>query len=171
MFQFDYIRPAAVDEACAALADGGKASRVIAGGTDLMVQIHEKDKRWKDLDQVVDITGLAGELRYVRDEGERIAIGALATHTDLECSQVIRQYLPCLSQACATVGSTQIRNRGTIGGSIWRTPRWRSRGPAAAGSCPWPVSTGTRARWIWLPASWSGASGSPSSPRAPARPL
>ena len=118
MFQFDYIRPAAVDEACAALADGGKASRVIAGGTDLMVQIHEKDKRWKDLDQVVDITGLAGELRYVRDEGERIAIGALATHTDLECSQVIRQYLPCLSQACATVGSTQIRNRGTIGGSI-----------------------------------------------------
>ena len=53
MFQFDYIRPAAVDEACAALADGGKASRVIAGGTDLMVQMHERDKRWKDLDQVV----------------------------------------------------------------------------------------------------------------------
>lgn len=50
MFQFDYIRPATVDEACAALADGGKASRVIAGGTDLMVQIHERDKRWKDLD-------------------------------------------------------------------------------------------------------------------------
>lgn len=118
MYRFDYIRPETVGAACAALAEEGKVSRAIAGGTDLMVQIHEKDKRWKDLDQVVDLTPLAGELRYVREEGDRIYIGALATHTDLERSEVIQKYLPCLSQACGTVGSPQIRNRGTIGGSI-----------------------------------------------------
>ena len=118
MYQFDYIRPETVKDACAALADSGRVSRAIAGGTDLMVQIHEKDKRWSSLDLVVDITGLEDELRYAREEGDRVFIGALATHTDLERSPVIRQYLPCLSQACATVGSPQIRNRGTIGGSI-----------------------------------------------------
>ena len=54
----------------------------------------------------------------IADEGDRIRVGALATHTEIENSEIIRTYLPYLGAACSTVGSPQIRNMGTIGGSI-----------------------------------------------------
>ena len=117
MFHFDYFRANHIEEVCSFLQQHGDKSRILAGGTDLMVQIHEKDPKWAQLEWVVDISALQKELRYVREEETEVHIGALSTHTDLETSPVIQEYFPLLSAACASVGSPQIRNMGTIGGS------------------------------------------------------
>lgn len=118
MFKYDYYRAATVEEVCEVLARYHGKARIVAGGTDIMVQIREKDKRWKELECLLDLSFLEKELRYIREEGDQIHIGALTTHTDLERSDVIRRWIPFLGKAASTVGSPQIRNRGTIGGSI-----------------------------------------------------
>lgn len=115
MYQFEYLRPASLGEACTMLLETG--SRPIAGGTDLMVQFHEKSRRWADLKYVVDLSGLT-ELRYIRETETTVEIGPLTTHTELNRSPVLRQYAAFLAVAAGTVGSPQIRNLGTIGGSI-----------------------------------------------------
>lgn len=118
MIQYKYHRAASMADVCQQLALHKERIRILAGGTDLLVQIRENDKKWKGLDYVLDISGLRDELRYIREEDNRIRIGVLSTHTDLERSPVIRKLLPFLGTACSTVGSPQIRNMGTIGGSI-----------------------------------------------------
>lgn len=118
MFKYDYYRAATVEEVCEVLVRYHGKARIVAGGTDIMVQIREKDKRWKELECLLDLSFLEKELRYIREEGDQIHIGALTTHTDLERSDVIRRWIPFLGKAASTVGSPQIRNRGTIGGSI-----------------------------------------------------
>lgn len=118
MFQYNYYRANTIEDVCEKLAMYKERIRIIAGGTDIMVQIREKDAKWKGLDYLLDITSLEEQLRGIREEGDTIWIGALSTHTDLEESGIIQKYLPFLGEACATVGSPQIRNRGTIGGSI-----------------------------------------------------
>jgi carbon-monoxide dehydrogenase medium subunit len=57
-------------------------------------------------------------LRYIRDEGSRIAIGALTTHTEIEESDLLKRKAPLLPMAATTIGDVQVRNRGTLGGSI-----------------------------------------------------
>ncbi len=118
MFKYNYYRAETILDVCKQLATYKEKARIIAGGTDLMVQIREQDKKWLGLECLIDITALEQELRYIKEEENNIHIGALATHTDIEESELIRTYLPFLGAASATVGSPQIRNRGTIGGSI-----------------------------------------------------
>ena len=118
MFQFDYIRPNSLEEVTQLLTRYGQRARLIAGGTDLMVQFRERDKRWKEVDYVIDLTALRKELAKITETDDCILIGALNTHADLEQSLLIRNNLPYLSDACSKVGSPQIRNMGTIGGSI-----------------------------------------------------
>ena len=118
MFQYNYERAKTIQEVCETLKKYNGHVGIVAGGTDIMVQIREKDQRWKDMECLLDISYLKKELGYIKEEGQEIHIGALNTHTELENSQIIRKYLPFLSEACSTVGSPQIRNRGTIGGSI-----------------------------------------------------
>ncbi len=118
MFKYDYYRAGTLDEVSEILARHQGKARIVAGGTDIMVQIREKDKRWEDLECLLDLTFLESELRYIREEGNQIHIGALSTHTDLERSEIIKKWIPFLGKAASTVGSPQIRNRGTIGGSI-----------------------------------------------------
>lgn len=117
MKHFDYVRPTTVEQACALLADTAIHSVVVAGGTDLMVQLREKSKRWKDLERVIDLTAIPAMSAIVEEDGG-LFIGALATHTQIEQSPLVAQYLPTLATACAQVGSPQIRNMGTIGGAI-----------------------------------------------------
>lgn len=118
MFQYDYKCAETVEEVCTALNQDRERIRIIAGGTDLMVQIKEKNPKWKEIELLLDITSLEQELRKIADNGNAVYIGALSTHTDIEESDIVKQYLPFLGEACSTVGSTQIRNRGTLGGSI-----------------------------------------------------
>lgn len=87
---------------------------VIAGGTDLVVQWRSSGKFPEG---VIDIFRL-GELGGIRETADSIEIGALATHAGISGSSLIKKYLPSLASACGTVGSAQIRNRGTIGGNV-----------------------------------------------------
>src|SRR5207248_8932957 len=66
---------------------------------------------------LVDI-GRIKDLSYVREAGDRIAIGAMTTHADIAGSQLLRKSSPLLSLAASQIGDTQVRNRGTIGGSL-----------------------------------------------------
>lgn len=118
MFKYNYYRAKSLEEICETLVKYKDKVGIVAGGTDIMVQIREKDKRWQDMECLLDISALEEEMRYIREEGNEIHIGALSTHTDLERSDVVKKYIPFLGKAASTVGSPQIRNRGTIGGSI-----------------------------------------------------
>ena len=118
MFTFETCRAESVEHVCSFLKEHGEHGRIVAGGTDLMVQVREKSRRWAGITHVIDIHPLKGEIGVIADEGEQIRIGALATHTEIETSDIIKTYLPYLGVASSTVGSPQIRNMGTIGGSI-----------------------------------------------------
>ncbi len=113
MFQ-KYYKPDNLLEALAILDGYGRRARIIAGGTDLVVQMHKGEIC---CDAVVDITAIK-ELRYIDEENGKIKIGALVTHTELSESKVLRQKASLLSEAARSVGSLQIRNAGTIGGNI-----------------------------------------------------
>lgn len=118
MFQYNYYRVKDLRDLSRQLVRYGCKARIIAGGTDIMVQIYEKDQQWKGLKCLLDITPLRSEMRYIDEHSDAIYIGALSTHTDIENSAAIRQHIPFLAKACSTVGSPQVRNLGTIGGSI-----------------------------------------------------
>ena len=118
MYTFETCRAESVEHVCSFLKEHGEHGRIVAGGTDLMVQIREKSRRWAGITHVIDISPLKAEIGAIADEGDKIRIGALATHTEIENSEIIKTYLPYLGVACSTVGSPQIRNMGTIGGSI-----------------------------------------------------
>ena len=66
---------------------------------------------------LVDISGL-GELSYIRKQGDSIAIGALTKHNEIRDSELIRSHLPILSDSADVIGDEQVRNMGTIGGSL-----------------------------------------------------
>jgi len=118
MFEYDFFRAETIDDVLGFLGKYKEKGRVVAGGTDLMVQIRDKDRRFKDLEAVMDITPLKPLLGQVSEEGDELLIGALCSHTDLENNALIRKYLGFLSEACSLVGSPQIRNMGTVGGSV-----------------------------------------------------
>ncbi len=89
-------------------------ARLIAGGTDLIIQLREGVKRAGAL---VDISCVQ-DLRYIKEDNGRIKIGALTTHAQLAASPLLWKKARVLAQAAASVGSPQIRNVGTVGGNI-----------------------------------------------------
>jgi xanthine dehydrogenase FAD-binding subunit len=109
-----YFAPQKIEEALEILSKYGKEIKIIAGGTDLLVQYYDRlyeIKGWLDLKNI-------SELKKIRVSKNQIEIGAMVTHAQLEKSEDIKKYFPILSQAAADIGSPQIRNRGTIGGNI-----------------------------------------------------
>lgn len=110
----EYFIPETLPEALAILGRYGGAARVIAGGTDLILQLRKKEVGAAAL---VDLTRLA-ELRYIREEEGLIKIGALTTHDELANSGLLREKAAVLAQAAASVGSPQIRKVGTVGGNL-----------------------------------------------------
>jgi carbon-monoxide dehydrogenase medium subunit len=110
---FEYHRPATVDEALQLLQQLPEA-KLLAGGHSLLPLMK---LRVISPPHVIDL-GRLQELRGIRDRRERIAIGALATHWEIESSEVIRDRVPLLAEAAARIGDVQVRNAGTIGGSL-----------------------------------------------------
>jgi xanthine dehydrogenase iron-sulfur cluster and FAD-binding subunit A len=108
------VRPASVDEALAVLAAHGAAARVVAGGTDVLVELQRGVKPTATL---IDVSALR-ELKYVRRRGAMIALGGLATHNDVLAAPFAREAMLPLAQACIEVGAPQIRARGTIAGNL-----------------------------------------------------
>ncbi|WP_024513017.1 FAD binding domain-containing protein [Bradyrhizobium sp. ARR65] len=112
--QFDYVSPSTVDAAVEALVASNGEGKVLAGGQSLLPLLNFRMARPTVL---VDLNGIEG-LSYIEDRGDRIAIGALTRHRELEHSSLIASKLPVMSAAMRRVAHLAIRNRGTIGGSL-----------------------------------------------------
>ena len=103
-----------MDEAISLNQRYGEKARYIAGGTDVIVKIKERQIRPEYL---ISLRGIPGLDQITYEEGE-LRIGALVTHRALELSAVIRKHFPILTDAVGNIGSVQIRNVATIGGNI-----------------------------------------------------
>ena len=109
-----YLRPRRLSEAIDLLESYGKEAKIIAGGTDLLIQIRKKEARPTVL---IDITGIPGLDQIRLDEG-LIKVGALVTHDQMAASPMLKEKASALSEGAFWVGSPQIRNLGTVGGNI-----------------------------------------------------
>jgi aerobic carbon-monoxide dehydrogenase medium subunit len=111
--EFEYKRPESVEEAIGLLAENGE-SRVLAGGHSLLPMMK---LRLAEPAALVDIGRLSG-LDGISEEGGDISIGALATHASVAASELVREKCRVLATTAEGIGDRQVRNRGTIGGSL-----------------------------------------------------
>jgi CO/xanthine dehydrogenase FAD-binding subunit len=112
---FDYIAVNTVAEACSLLAAHGPELTILAGGTDVLIELRRGTTKAPKV--VLDISGVP-ELGGIEEADGNIILKPLATHTELACSELVRQFAPLLGSAAAAIGSPQIRDRGTVGGNI-----------------------------------------------------
>lgn len=111
---FDYWTAPSLDDALSELEQYGADAKVIAGGTDLVLNMKKKKIMPR---RVISLHNLK-ELDFVQTQNSTIRIGALARHADLAKNQELIRHFPILCQAVGLIGSWQIRNVGTIGGNI-----------------------------------------------------
>jgi xanthine dehydrogenase iron-sulfur cluster and FAD-binding subunit A len=110
----NYLQPTTLEEALQLLGEHGANARIVAGGTDVLVELQ---RRIKPTATLIDVSRLR-DLKYVRIEEGTVRLGALATHNDVLASpECITTGLP-LAQACIEVGAPQIRTRATVAGNI-----------------------------------------------------
>ncbi|QRN83948.1 FAD binding domain-containing protein [Chloroflexota bacterium] len=112
----NYIMAETLDEAVAALAQAGDSARIIAGGTDLILEI-ERGVR-PNLKTIIDISKIPGLDSITEDLDGTIHLGPTVTHNHVVGSPLIHEKAFALLQACWEVGSPQIRNRGTVAGNL-----------------------------------------------------
>jgi len=120
----DYITASTIEEALAVLTSLRGSGRIIAGGTDLVIQLRNGER---EVSCLVDVTRIAG-LTDIHIQDSHIVVGAAATFAQIEHSGLIRQSAPLLAEAASWVGSPQIRNVGTLAGNVVNAQ------PAADGS-------------------------------------
>jgi carbon-monoxide dehydrogenase medium subunit len=111
---FGYVAAHSVEEALQLLTKHGEDAKLLAGGHSL---IPAMKLRLASPRTLIDLGTVAG-LRGVRMDGNTLAIGALTVHTDVASSELVQKHLPGLADAASVIGDVQVRNRGTIGGSI-----------------------------------------------------
>jgi carbon-monoxide dehydrogenase medium subunit len=111
---FQYFAPATLDEAINLLRTHGDEAKILAGGHSLIPLMK---LRLASPGYLIDIGRIAG-LSQIHEDGASISLGALTTHTAIEQSDLLKARLPLLPEAAACIGDAQVRNRGTIGGSL-----------------------------------------------------
>jgi carbon-monoxide dehydrogenase medium subunit len=111
---FDYLAPKSLDEALSALGARGEDAKLIAGGHSLLPLMKLRLANPKVL---IDI-GRIRNLNEIRAAKDQLVVGALATHFQIESSALLQKSCPLLPQTARTIGDVQVRNRGTIGGSV-----------------------------------------------------
>lgn len=111
---FDYQAPASLEEAVSLLSSDPDGAKVLAGGHSL---IPAMKLRLAQPQLLVDIARIKS-LSYIREDGNQILIGATTTHYQLESSDLLKQICPLLPACAGSIGDVQVRNKGTIGGSI-----------------------------------------------------
>ncbi len=117
MRRFDYFEPQTLDEAVALLSRYNGTANVLAGGTDLLVEIKEQIRK---PDHVINIKKIPGMNRLTFDPVAGLNFGSLVTAREIETSPDVRRDYSGLAQAASEVGSIQVRNRATIVGNICR---------------------------------------------------
>lgn len=110
---FEYFRPRSIDEAVALLGQHEDA-KVLAGGHSLVPAMKFRLAQPK---AIVDISRIS-DLSYIRESGGKIAVGAMTTHFEIESSALLKEKCPLLPEVACCIGDVQVRNKGTIGGSI-----------------------------------------------------
>ncbi len=113
MYEFNYHRPASLDEVSKILAANGEA-KILAGGMTLLPTMKMRLAQPSDL---VDLSGIDG-LGDINDTGDAIEIGAMVRHADVAGSDLVQSAIPALAELANSIGDAQVRNRGTLGGSI-----------------------------------------------------
>jgi carbon-monoxide dehydrogenase medium subunit len=137
MYAIEYRKPKTLAEAAQALAQsGGKA---LAGGQSLVAAMK---LRLAQPGTLVDVGGLA-ELKGIRKEGEKLVIGASSRHAEIASSSVVKGAIPALCALAEGIGDRQVRNMGTIGGSIANADP-AADWPAALVACNATVATNKR---------------------------
>jgi carbon-monoxide dehydrogenase medium subunit len=111
---FIYHRPADIHAAWTLLAELGSDAHVLAGGTEVLVDLKQHTFGTRHLVSLRDLA----ELREIRVDDRGLYIGSMATHETIVRSDVVRRTFPALSDAAATLAAVQVRNRGTIGGNF-----------------------------------------------------
>ncbi len=113
MHNFNYHRPSNVADAVKALGSAGDG-KIIAGGMTLVPTLKQRLAAPSD---IVDLGGIA-DLKGIKAEGDGVTIGAMTRHVDVATSSVVKSAIPALALLAELIGDRQVRNRGTIGGSL-----------------------------------------------------
>ena len=113
MYSFAYHRPTTLAEAAAHLSEGDDA-RLLAGGQTLIPTMKQ---RLASPDALIDLKAITG-LDEIKTEGGGLFVGALVRHAAVAASPIVRQAIPALAALADGIGDPQVRNRGTLGGSI-----------------------------------------------------
>ena len=111
---FEYFAPRTVDEALELLARHGEDAKILAGGQSLLPMMKLRIASPRYLIDVNRVEGLAG----LRRDGDRLVIGALCRHADLLASPIVLEHLPIMFDAARQTADVQVRNRGTLAGSL-----------------------------------------------------
>ncbi len=112
MYDFTYVRPGSVADAVKLLGDDMEAKALAGGQTFIPVLKQRLNKP----SQIVDLGGL--DLAGIRREADRVVIGAMSTHHMIESAPEVVQNIPGLAKMASWIGDTQVRHRGTMGGSL-----------------------------------------------------
>jgi aerobic carbon-monoxide dehydrogenase medium subunit len=112
--EFDYVKAGSVQEAVGLLQQHGDDAKVLAGGHSLIPLLK---LRLANPPVLVDISGIQ-ELKGIQAGGDKVTIGALTTHADIEHNSELQGSFPILAEAATLIGDPMVRNRGTFGGSL-----------------------------------------------------
>lgn len=113
MYDFEFHRPTSIREASQIIA-GNEDAKFIAGGMTLLPTMKMRLASPTDL---IDLSNIR-ELYGLRDAGDSVEIGAMMTHAEIAASELVRKEIPALADLANSIGDAQVRNRGTIGGSL-----------------------------------------------------
>ncbi len=112
MYEFDYSKPASLDDAARALSDAD--AKLVAGGMTLVPTLK---MRLAKPSQLIDL-GAIPALKGISEDGDAVVIGAMTRHADVNRSALVKRAIPALAALAGMIGDPAVRNRGTIGGSI-----------------------------------------------------
>lgn len=123
---FDYLEPCTLAEALSILDKSDGKAKILAGGTDLLIQMKQ---RQLTPDYVINLKSISG-LDRIEFDGQWLKIGPLVTHSMIVTSPIIREHFVFLADACLAIGIPQTRNRGTIAGNLCNAAPCADTAPA-----------------------------------------
>jgi carbon-monoxide dehydrogenase medium subunit len=143
--KFEYFAPTSLQEALSLLSTYQDEAKLLAGGQSLLSLMK---LRLSNPQYLIDLGRLV-DLNYIRDEGDKIAIGALTTYAQIKGSELLHSKCALLPQTASVVGDVQVRNRGTLGGSLAHAdPAGDMPGAVIALEADMKVVSAEGERWI-----------------------
>ena len=111
----EYVQPKSIDQALQALSEAGGHARLVAGGTDLLLDLQQG--RHPPVRRLVDVSSI-NEMQHIRIDGDMAYIGGAVSHRRIVEDPILARRADCVTQACALIGGPQVRNVATLGGNV-----------------------------------------------------